>query len=109
MNPTDLHEIVRAYRDGLIAALGDRLERLILYGSQARGDAQESSGTDLLCVMRGPFDYGDMIERTSELTAALSLEHDVVLSRTFVTQSEYETRQVPFLMSVRKEGAPLVD
>lgn len=99
-----LQEILREYRDALVAELGEQLERVILYGSQARGDAHGGSDIDVLCVMRGPFDYGEMIARTSEFTAALSLEHDVVLSRSFVLRFDYETRQLPFLMNVRKEG-----
>ncbi len=107
MKQETVDRIVRAYRDGLAAALGDDLDQVILFGSQAREDARAESDIDVLCVMRGPVDYGGLIGRTSELTAALSLERDVVLSRAFVTKTEYETRQLPFLMNVRREGVPV--
>jgi predicted nucleotidyltransferase len=100
-------EILQAYRAGLMEALGETLDAVILYGSCARGGDHEDSDVDVLCLMRGPFDYGEMIARTSELTARLSLEHGVVLSRAFFTRDEYETRQLPFLMNVRKEGVPV--
>ena len=107
MTDSELQELLHEYRAGLAAKLGDALEEVILYGSQARGDALAGSDVDVLCVMRTPFDYRDLMARTSDLTATLSLEHDLILSRTFATRHDYETRQLPFLMNVRKEGVRL--
>lgn len=97
-------DVVRAYRDGLRSVLGEVLDTVLLYGSHARGEERAESDIDVLCVLRESFDYGDMIARTSELTARLSLEYGVVLSRAFVTRDDYESRQLPFLMNVRREG-----
>ena len=97
-------EILHAYRAGLTEALGDALDAVILYGSHARGEDRSESDIDVLCVMRGGFDYGEMIARTSALTGRVSLEYGVVLSRAFVTREEYDTRQLPFLMNIRREG-----
>ncbi len=107
MNREAVDRIVRAYREGLASVLGNDLDQVILFGSQAREDARAESDIDVLCVMRSPIDYGSLIERTSELTATLSLKHDVVLSRAFVTKAECETRQLPFLMNIRREGVPV--
>ncbi|MCC6698579.1 MAG: nucleotidyltransferase domain-containing protein [Candidatus Hydrogenedentes bacterium] len=104
MTSTQRNEILLAYRAGLVEELGEALDAVILYGSHARGEERDDSDIDLLCVMRRPFDYGEMIARTSALTAQLSLEHGVVFSRAFVTREDYESRQLPFLMNVRKEG-----
>ena len=97
-------EIVAEYKQGLEALLGPDLKEAILYGSHARGEGRDSSDIDVLCVMREAFDYGEMIRRTSELTASISLKHDVALSRVFVTESDYQKRGSPFLMNVRREG-----
>lgn len=104
MSDQELRRILSEYRAGLTAELGNALHAVILYGSQARRDASAISDVDVLCVMQGAFDYGDLIDRTSELTARLSLEHDAILSRTFATRHDYETRRLPFLMNVRREG-----
>jgi predicted nucleotidyltransferase len=38
---------------GLAEIYGDRLAGLVLYGSQARGDAREDSDVDVAVVLRG--------------------------------------------------------
>jgi len=91
----------------LSKVLGENLDAVVLDGSQAQGDAEAGSDIDVLCLMKGPFDDGDLIEKTSAVTAALSLKHDVVLSRTFVSLQDYESRRTPFLMNVRREQVAL--
>ena len=98
-----LRQIIKEYQSRLVATLGDDLEATIIYGSQARKDAVEGSDIDVLCVMNNPFRYGDLINRTSQATAEVSLKHDVVISRVFVKREVYESHQSPFLMNVRKE------
>jgi uncharacterized protein len=100
-------QTIEEYQARLAEILGDNLHTVILYGSRARGDAAEDSDIDVLCVMEGPFDYGDLLDRTSEATAEISLKYDVVLSRTFVTGQDYASRKTPFLMNVRREGVAL--
>lgn len=100
---TDALEIAREYKTAIAALLGDDLLDVFLYGSQARGDADEGSDIDVLCLMKGSFDYGALIKRTSEITAAISLNHDVIISRVFATKTDFERRQLPFFMNVRKD------
>jgi predicted nucleotidyltransferase len=104
ISQTRLRQILKEYRTRLEETLGEDLDSIVLYGSQARGDAVEGSDIDVLCVMKRPFDYGELILRTSEITSEISLKYDVVLSRSFARLEDYKTRQTPFLMNVRREG-----
>lgn len=47
---------IRRFLDEALAAHGDRIERVILFGSVARGQATGESDVDLLTVWRGPQD-----------------------------------------------------
>lgn len=100
-------EAVREYKKGLRAVLGDNLLDVFIFGSHARGEATAGSDIDVLCIMSAPFNYGGLISATSELTAALSLKHDVILSRVFVTKTDFDSRQLPFYMNVRKDHVAL--
>ena len=42
------HKVLTRYRDALLARSPDQLQRLILFGSQARGDATADSDIDIL-------------------------------------------------------------
>lgn len=102
-SPSNLKQILNEYRQRLSEILGGDLDSVLLYGSQARGEASAGSDVDVLCIMKKSFDYGDLIRRTSLATAEISLAHDVVISRVFVTREAYASQDSPFLMNVRKE------
>ncbi len=96
--------ILADLRQSFQALYGDRLQRLVLFGSQARGDAEPGSDIDVLVVLQGPVSPGQEIARTGGITAALSLNYDTVLACTFISADRYATEQSPLLLNVRREG-----
>jgi predicted nucleotidyltransferase len=83
---------------------GPRLVSLVLYGSQARGDAEPGSDIDVLVVLEGPVNPGEEIERSGDIVAGLSLVYDEVISSVFVSVDRFEREQSPLLINVRQEG-----
>ncbi len=99
-----LQVILHTLRQELAQALGNQLERVVLYGSQARGEAHAESDIDVLIVVKGDVNYPDLMQRTSAIVADVSLQYDVVISRTFASRAQLETTQTPFFINVRREG-----
>lgn len=86
---------------------GPRLERMILYGSHARGDADPSSDIDILVVLRGPVNSAEEIARTGEFVADLSLRFGEVISCVFFDEEQFLHRNGPLLRNIRREGIPV--
>jgi predicted nucleotidyltransferase len=100
----ELTNVLRDLRQALTELLGDYLDELLLFGSRARGEANAGSDIDVLVIVGGEFDYADLMRRTSTIVARISLEHDVVISRVFVSRAQYERGRSPFLLNVRREA-----
>ena len=104
MSGSEQTTVLSELRRELTRILGDRYVAAYLFGSRARGEHRPDSDVDVLVVVHGPFEYGDLIRRTSESVSALSLKYDTVISRVFVSKERFEREGSPFLLNVRREA-----
>ena len=102
-----LEKILKELCRRLEALYRERLVRLSLFGSQARGDAAPGSDIDVLVVLRGPVSPCTEIARTVNDVAEISLDHGVVIACVFVSQEAYGHEQSPLLLNVRQQEIAL--
>lgn len=92
--------------DRLEQAYGDRLVRVVLFGSHARGAADEASDVDLLVVLEGEVDVYAEIDRLSDLCYEIELEHGVLFGLVPASREAYEGGRTALLRNARREGVP---
>ncbi len=99
--------ILDELRDRLQDLYGTHLERLILFGSRARGDADPESDIDVLAVLSDEREIDEKQERVREIICQLCLEYDTVISCVFTTPEKLDHSGMPFYRNVRREGVPI--
>ena len=102
--PPKIREILRQLREGLTALYGERLRGLVLFGSWARGDADEESDIDVLVVLDEEDDAYDELHRMMDVVYPLCLENGVVIGIVPMSERDFRERRSPLLMNIRKEG-----
>ncbi|HID61479.1 MAG TPA: HEPN domain-containing protein [Anaerolineae bacterium] len=85
---------------------GDRIRRVILFGSRARGDADEESDLDLLIVT------ADGEEQVKAVTRQFGGDEDLYGTTLIFSEDEYREWQrlrMPLYVNVRRDGVELWD
>jgi predicted nucleotidyltransferase len=101
-----IESLVREYKAGLEAIYGERLRGAYLYGSCARGEEDAESDVDVVVVLDAVARYGAEVDRTGDLTSALSLKYGLSISRVFVSQQDWMSGAPPFAAMARAEAIP---
>ncbi len=100
----ELQAILAELRRYFERLYGPRLVRLVLFGSQARGDAEPGSDIDVLVVLASPVSAAKEAVLTLDFRAELSLRYNTVVSCIFMDEARFEHERSPLLLNVRREG-----
>lgn len=107
--PGKLQKTLRWATERLREIYGLRLKRLILFGSQARGDATPESDVDLLLVLEGPVTSIEEAKRTSRVATEAAAYRDTALSFVHMSEKEFSRGRSPLVWSAKKEGIDLLE
>jgi len=110
--PENINQIIEEFVNGVQKILGKNLKKIILYGSYARGDYNESSDIDIMILtdLEGKelkkyrdkiYDYSYDIEEKNNFHIDLS---PLVKN---IDKFNYWLEALPFYMNVEKEGVVL--
>ena len=80
-------------------------EKMILFGSQARGDAREDSDWDLLLLLdREEKSFSENYSKYSYPFAELGFKYGTHISAVFYTKKDWEAHPSYFRYNVEQEG-----
>ncbi|XHR27835.1 MAG: nucleotidyltransferase domain-containing protein [Chthoniobacteraceae bacterium] len=101
----------RQILDQVTAALhghyGERLSRVVLFGSRARRDHREDSDYDILVVLKGNFDVRSERQALTNLTLPIDLDHDAVVYCCAMDSERFAEEDSILLRNIRAEGVSL--
>jgi predicted nucleotidyltransferase len=83
------------------------VERVILFGSKARGDSSEHSDIDLLLITSHPIHWREE-KAIVEALFDLGMKYDVIFSPMFASLEEWERgifKEFPIYREIMEEGA----
>ena len=103
--------ILKRFRAALDEIYGDRLERVVLFGSRARGDADADSDYDVAVFLKD-LREGDLANRWRELDRLADLRSEILSdTEAFIDAKPYPAgayRNLTVLMGeIRREGVDL--
>lgn len=110
--PTNINTVINDFVQGVNDILGNRIKKIILYGSYARGDFNEGSDIDIMILTdlsddeieiyrQKIYDYAYDIEENNNFDIWIS---PVVKN---IDRFNYWLEALPFYMNVQKEGVVL--
>lgn len=102
-----IEHILKEFKLKTAELYGQRLKKVVLYGSYARGEANdEHSDIDLAVVLAGTVAPCREIDRMIDIITDINLDYDVLLSVYPVSENDYRSVNSPLLLNLRREGIP---
>ena len=87
---------------------GDRLVKVVIYGSRARGDYDDASDTDIAVIVREL--SWDLKNQMLERIADIEFEHIRSLSTLIISEEDFnllKKRERRITLDIEREGIPL--
>lgn len=100
----DREQLLSLIKSRLRKAHGTRLERVVLYGSEARGTAGAGSDIDLLVVLAGPISLWRDLRTSIDALYDLQLELDRSIHVVPVGEEVYRTGRYALCRVAMEEG-----
>lgn len=98
--------VLNRFRSGLERLFGDRLERVVLFGSRARGDMRADSDYDVAVFLRDRRGLWEELGLLAELEADILDETGAVISAKPLPAGSYDER-TPLMGEIRRDGIDL--
>lgn len=102
-----LSALLTELKASLVTLYGDRLFSVILFGSQARGEATPDSDIDVMTVLDDPVNVAEEIYRTSDIGWHFMDKYGELVSIIPTAKSAFLDSAISFIRVVKREGIEL--
>jgi predicted nucleotidyltransferase len=98
--------ILKRFRTALDRIYGDRIERVVLCGSRARGDASEDSDYDIAVFIKDPDALSVELHQLAAVSTDLLVDTGSIISAKPFLAGAYR-EQTGFMYDLRRDGIDL--
>ena len=98
--------VLTRLRAALDAVYGDRLERVVLFGSRARGDHRPDSDYDVAVFIRDPESRWDEMGRLAEVTTDILVDTEAFIVAIPFEAGAYRA-DTSFMKNIGRDGIDL--
>ena len=98
--------IVSRFRAALDEVYGERIERVVLFGSRARGDARPDSDYDVVVFLKDLTGFGEEMARIAEIETDILYDTGAVINALPLQAGSYRER-TGLMQELRREGLDL--
>lgn len=105
--PDNLSSLLGRYREAVVQILGNRLSRMILYGSYARGDFKQDSDMDIMILADiRPDEISSYADKVYDVTYDFEMQYGMEINPSIQSIQTYEQWKdvYPFYMNIEKDG-----
>jgi predicted nucleotidyltransferase len=106
LSSSQAHPVLAAFRTALAEIYGTRLERVVLYGSRARGDATDGSDYDIAVFLRNLSDRMGESDKIANAAANILCETGMLIHAIPFPADSYSERTL-LMHEIRREGLDL--
>jgi uncharacterized protein len=85
---------------------GDRIARLVLFGSRARGDAQSDSDYDIALFLRNPRSFWEEMGPLADIETEILYDTGAIISAKPFPAGGWRER-TPLMREIRRDGLDL--
>lgn len=100
-------QVLQRFKQHCQQQYGQRLVKLVLFGSYARGDFRPSSDIDILVVLKTPFDWNRDSQQLTEFVSDISIQTGELVSCIFMDSDRFQQAQKFLLRAIRQDGISL--
>ncbi len=104
--PPPADPILTRFRAALARTYGERLERAVVFGSRARGDARQDSDYDIAVFLREPESFWQESGRLAEIETDILYDTGAVINALPFSAGAYGARTL-LMHELRRDGLDL--
>lgn len=106
MNNLRTDPVLNRFRDAVRTLYGERLDRVVLFGSRARGDSRADSDYDIAVFLRDMPDRADEFGRLADVETGILLDTGALINALPLLAESYLDR-TGFMGELRRDGIDL--